>query len=255
MQQQNNVDFGERLGYLDFQHLTQSIDPVDFAKSVQRIASLANRIRGSVLPCAAGGIGVFDPGCDRVILWVPLGQQDSMPAEYGLGSDDYCPLNTELLYQCMESRHIVFVEDAREVRIWRRSQPLAAASSVDNLLVDGLSGEDDSHVCFYYLVNTDQKELPKYQIIMQLLLSSLRDSLLRLAAHKNMGRDNALSLTDREHQIIIHIRAGSNNKVIADKLNISINTVKSHIYNIFQKLNARNRVEALVKAKQAGYLA
>lgn len=253
MQQRNNVDFGERLGYLDFQHLTQNIDTVDFPKSVQRIASLANRICGSVLPCAAGGIGVFDPGNDRVILWIPLGQQDSMPADYGLGSDDYCPLNTELLYQCVESQRFVFVEDARGVRIWRRSQALTA-HQVGNLLVDGLGGEDDSLVCFYYLVNTDQKELPKYQIIMQLLLSSLRDSLLRLAAHKNMCGDHAASLTDREHQIIIHIRAGLNNKVIADKLNISINTVKSHIYNIFQKLNARNRVEALVKAKQAGYL-
>jgi DNA-binding NarL/FixJ family response regulator len=55
-------------------------------------------------------------------------------------------------------------------------------------------------------------------------------------------------------EILAHIRAGANNKMIARQLNISVNTVKSHIYNTFQKLGARNRVEALIKAKQTGYL-
>lgn len=52
-------------------------------------------------------------------------------------------------------------------------------------------------------------------------------------------------LTTKEQQILWHIAAGGSNKQIADRLNISDCTVKTHIYNIFRKLNVSNRVQAL----------
>ena len=44
------------------------------------------------------------------------------------------------------------------------------------------------------------------------------------------------------------------NKEIADKLYISPETAKSHLRNIFQKLNAKNRRQAVEKAKNLGIL-
>lgn len=55
----------------------------------------------------------------------------------------------------------------------------------------------------------------------------------------------AYGLTNREMEIITLLSAGASNQQIAEKLFVSEHTVKSHIYNIFRKINVRNRIQAL----------
>jgi len=55
---------------------------------------------------------------------------------------------------------------------------------------------------------------------------------------------NGLSLTCREVEIMEFITRGLLNKEIAGKLNISPQTVKNHIRQIFRKLHVENRTEA-----------
>lgn len=52
-------------------------------------------------------------------------------------------------------------------------------------------------------------------------------------------------LTKREHELLELIYQGKSNKEIAEKLFLSESTVKTHIYNIFRKLDVKNRVEAI----------
>ena len=52
-------------------------------------------------------------------------------------------------------------------------------------------------------------------------------------------------ITDREADVLHMISYGYNNSEIADKLFISINTVKYHIKNLYLKLDAKNRVEII----------
>jgi two-component system, NarL family, response regulator LiaR len=54
-------------------------------------------------------------------------------------------------------------------------------------------------------------------------------------------------LSEREKEVIDLLADGFRNKEIADKLFISLSTVKSHIYNIYEKLHVSSRVEALNK--------
>jgi DNA-binding NarL/FixJ family response regulator len=54
-------------------------------------------------------------------------------------------------------------------------------------------------------------------------------------------------LTPREDEILDLIAQGFRNKEIADKIFVSVNTVRTHIYNIYEKLHVQNRVEALNK--------
>ena len=44
------------------------------------------------------------------------------------------------------------------------------------------------------------------------------------------------------------------NQEIADKLFISLNTVKTHVKNIYLKLEADNRTKAIAKAKELGII-
>ena len=55
-------------------------------------------------------------------------------------------------------------------------------------------------------------------------------------------------LTTREVEILSLVSAGAKNEEIADELCISPNTVKTHVYNIFKKINVPNRLQAALWA-------
>jgi RNA polymerase sigma factor (sigma-70 family) len=55
------------------------------------------------------------------------------------------------------------------------------------------------------------------------------------------------TLSRREQEILEHLSKGYRYKEIADKLFVSIETVRTHIRNIYEKLQVNSRVEALKK--------
>ena len=61
-------------------------------------------------------------------------------------------------------------------------------------------------------------------------------------------------LTHREKDIVKSIENGLTYKEIANKFNISPHTVHTHIKNIYEKLQAKDRQEALVKARRKGII-
>ena len=52
------------------------------------------------------------------------------------------------------------------------------------------------------------------------------------------------SLTLREHEILQLLSEGLQNKIIADRLMLSVHTVKVHVHNLIRKLRAHNRTQA-----------
>jgi len=59
-------------------------------------------------------------------------------------------------------------------------------------------------------------------------------------------------VTDRELEVLAQLARGSSNKEISTILNISESTVKSHLRNIFTKLNVLSRTEAIATASRQG---
>jgi len=85
------------------------------------------------------------------------------------------------------------------------------------------------------------------------LTRSLTARLLKLmAALEPDGERNLLS--EREVEILRLVAAGKSNRLIAERLLISENTVKYHLKNILQKLGVSNRTEAVTWAIQRGIL-
>ena len=61
-----------------------------------------------------------------------------------------------------------------------------------------------------------------------------------------------LELTTREREVLDLIARGHDNAQIAKSLSLSAKTVRNHINNIFGKLGAPNRAQAIVRAREAG---
>jgi DNA-binding NarL/FixJ family response regulator len=62
---------------------------------------------------------------------------------------------------------------------------------------------------------------------------------------KGNGLDPSISLTAREEETLVLLTKGYSNKEIADHLNLSIETVRSHLKNIYTKMHVRSRAEAV----------
>lgn len=61
-------------------------------------------------------------------------------------------------------------------------------------------------------------------------------------------------LSGRELEVLVELASGAPNKVIARNLQMTENTVKYHLKNVFQKLRVRHRAEALLAARARGLL-
>lgn len=70
----------------------------------------------------------------------------------------------------------------------------------------------------------------------------------------NISNTHISELTDREREVLIEIAHGLSNQEIADKLFISLPTVKTHVAHILSKIYARDRVQAVVFAYENGLL-
>jgi DNA-binding NarL/FixJ family response regulator len=55
------------------------------------------------------------------------------------------------------------------------------------------------------------------------------------------------SLSEREEEILQHLSTGYSTKEIADRLFVSVNTIRTHLKHIYEKLHVRSRTEAVIK--------
>ncbi len=65
---------------------------------------------------------------------------------------------------------------------------------------------------------------------------------------KFLKQDKTSDLTEREVEVLNLIAKGCSNQEISERLCISLNTVKTHIKNIFQKLEVEDRTQAAMRA-------
>jgi ATP/maltotriose-dependent transcriptional regulator MalT len=64
------------------------------------------------------------------------------------------------------------------------------------------------------------------------------------------SRLEKLGISKREHEVLELMANGFSNQEIADKLFVSVNTIKTHSANLFLKLEVRRRTQAVQKGKE-----
>lgn len=118
------------------------------------------------------------------------------------------------------------------VRTW--FHPYGADEGISMVL------QTPSDTCGVLHVSLSINEFPDWGVR---LLEAMRPEFEMLLA--DIG--NSFVLTDREQQILTLIADGDTNLTISSKLEISVHTVRSHLENIFRKLNVSSRAEATVQ--------
>lgn len=89
------------------------------------------------------------------------------------------------------------------------------------------------------------------------LFSTIELALAQMESERNQELDFELidkklpePLSSREREVLACIFKGLNTKVTSEELFISINTVKFHLKNLYEKIGAHNRVELIVKLNE-----
>jgi len=86
---------------------------------------------------------------------------------------------------------------------------------------------------------------PKFQtiIVEKEVYVPLQDNL-------NTTELQKLNLSNREYEVLQLIILGCSNAEIADNLSLSISTIKTHVSNLFVKMQVKSRTQAIAKTKQ-----
>jgi len=80
-------------------------------------------------------------------------------------------------------------------------------------------------------------------------------SLDRVAANKRVSSNAhmTIKLTPRQYDVLKLMRKGYSNKQISNELNVSIDTIKEHVRNLFLVFDVNNRVSCLYRAEELGF--
>ena len=65
--------------------------------------------------------------------------------------------------------------------------------------------------------------------------------------HQSKPPAQEAALTERETEILAHLAKGYSNKEIANLLNLSLETVRTHLRHVYEKLHVHSRTEALAR--------
>ena len=93
------------------------------------------------------------------------------------------------------------------------------------------------------------KPFTETDLLASLEISMYTFSVLHFSTALDKKRIDGISgnpLSEREFEVLTKLHRGLDNHKIAEELFVSVNTIKTHIRNIYEKLNTRNRIETLV---------
>jgi two-component system vancomycin resistance associated response regulator VraR len=125
--------------------------------------------------------------------------------------------------------------------------------SIRQALQSGAAGYILKHVSREKLIETIKRVFNGETVIDQSIFHQIVDDYTRLSKkfaekRKTPPRENIEELTPREQEILQHLVKGLTNKEISSATNLAVDTVKTHLRNIFRKFGVKNRTQAITQA-------
>lgn len=120
----------------------------------------------------------------------------------------------------------------------------------------GVSGFVLKDATFANFLQTIREVARGEKVLPPPLTSSLFSQIADLATLKGKGNPfKSVRMTKREREVVELIAEGLSNKEIAERINLAVDTVKSHVHNILEKLALHTRLEIASYRHASGRLA
>ena len=179
----------------------------------------------------------------------------------------------DVLHQFFRSHHGVFADllatwrsaekpvqlDLAEITSRLRMQDGLAVESLAAFSwagIHGVRGHDGNAVSVFVFLNASVSVEERHLNVLELVVPHMHGVLVRVlkAENKQLPLTPAFSISVRERDVLHLIRNGKTNAEIAQILYLSPFTVKSHVKNIFKKLNTTSRSQAVAVALAHGLI-
>jgi LuxR family maltose regulon positive regulatory protein len=150
-------------------------------------------------------------------------------------------------------RAIVFYEQGKQdlaTGILRETLQLAIAEDYRRVFID--HGTQLSALLEATAEGINEPHLLGYTN--ELLAAIMPSEYASYIAPGDTGRTLIEPLSDRELEVLSLLSSSLSSTEMASELSISVNTLRSHLKNIYTKLDAHSRYEAIARAKTAGLL-
>jgi len=112
----------------------------------------------------------------------------------------------------------------------------------------GASGYILKHVSREKLIDSIRRVYTGEKIIDPSVMNTIVNDyveLSRIAGKPEESKKQAIQFTPREKEIFFHLAKGMTNKEISVVTHLSVDTIKTHLRNIYRKLNVKNRSQAI----------
>jgi two-component system nitrate/nitrite response regulator NarL len=177
---------------------------------------------------------------DEALAKAREAKPDVVLLDFGLADHDSLSLTATVHREVPEARVIVM-------------GLLPLQEDVADYVRAGASGFIMKDASFEDFFSTIRAVASGAEVLPQALTNSLFTQIAQNAVGSGKARVlDAVSLTNRERQVIDLLGEGLSNKEIATRLHIAVHTVKSHVHNVLEKLALRSRLEVAAFTHAAG---
>lgn len=228
----------------EFQHLGEIMHQVRSVQSREQLPLLTSALQ-SLLPYQFSACGAFNT--QRKAFQILHTNYNSELHELYLAQGHVTDPAIQLLQKT--GVNMVSSEDSPELVVPREVTNLKLDFGIKSCLSIGVRGVLGQCTWFVYS-NFDQKLLWKLRTMMQILAPHFHLAYMRATTWSDVDQspEQTVELTARENEIMRWVATGKTNWEISVILNVSLNTIKFHLKNVYQKLGGvENRWSAVAR--------
>ncbi len=224
------------------------IESLETAQSVSDFKDIIGSQLRRLLPHELSIFGIGDPRTMRVNAMIaidyPMDFLSSLLVQQPNGVVTICPVVQAAISadRYLEINNTLTFGADNE--IWSE---LVRQHGIKNTVAKAQIHNGGKHFTYHGFTNGNAKERDSFRRISKIIFPHIDKALLRLLSPID-DMQPIPNVTSREQEVLNLLYLGCKDKEIANKLNISLFTVKSHLQNIYQKLESKNRTQAVKKA-------